>query len=230
MCSPLQPDSLVPLNKHIESEPVATGDYEKLSRVSSWQSWYIREECESLGVRPLGCGCSVLQRTLWGEGRVPAGGRRMSTVRPQSLLRGCHMDTMLCQCQQLCHCRGDWWVTCLSCQVVQICRGWRSAGGSAVLRGRLARGWRWLRARCLCTADTVEYLELCCRRNQGREMDAHPQESFLKQNKRVWTKQTFLLQDSFCRLQPRLFSEELLYPPHLQAACLGSHWHSAFLL
>lgn len=91
-------------------------------------------------------------------------------------------------------------------------------------------GSGWLRAKCSCTADTVEYLERCCKRNQGGEMDPHPQETFMKQNGRFWTKQTFLLQDSFCRLQPRLFTEELLYLPHLQAACLGSHWHSAFLL
>lgn len=29
MCSLLQPDSLVPLNKHIKSEPAAAGGYEK---------------------------------------------------------------------------------------------------------------------------------------------------------------------------------------------------------
>lgn len=56
----------------------------KLSWESSWQNWCIREECKSLGVRPVGCRRSVLQRTLWWEGRVPAGGRRMPTVRPQS--------------------------------------------------------------------------------------------------------------------------------------------------
>lgn len=180
----------------------------KLSWESSWQSWCIREECKSLGVRPVGCRRSVLQRTLWWEGRVPAGGRRMPTVRPQSLLRSCHMDTVLCRCQELCHCGGNQWVKCLSCQVVQICTGWHSAGGSMVLRGLLGTGQGgsgWLRAKRSCTADTVEYLEHCCKRNQGGEMDPHPQESFLKQNRRVWTKQTFLPQDSFCRLQPRIF-------------------------
>lgn len=57
-----------------------------------------------------------------------------------------------------------------------------------MLRGLLGTGQGgsgWLRAKCSCTADTVEYLEHCCKTNQGGEMDSHPQESFLKQNRRV---------------------------------------------
>lgn len=42
--------------------------------------------------------------------------------------------------------------------------GWHSMGGSTVLRGLLGT-WQgasgWLRAKCSCTAETVEYLEHC---------------------------------------------------------------------
>lgn len=37
-------------------------------------------------------------------------------------------------------CGGNQRVKCLSCQAVQICTGWHSAGGSTVLRGPLGTG------------------------------------------------------------------------------------------
>lgn len=61
-------------------------------------------------------------------------------------------------------------------------------------------------------------------------MDPDPQENFLEQTEESEQSRHFSYKTPSAGCIPGFFAEEFLYPPHLQAACLGSHWHSAFLL
>lgn len=158
----------------------------KLSWKSSWQSWCMREERESLRVNswcvearccrgPCGeQGGSLLEggACLWSD---PSGCCAVAIWTPYcASARSCVL----------------WWESesempllpgCADLHGLALCRREHSAAWAAWHRAR----WQWrVRAKCSCTADTVEYLEHCCKGNQG-EMDLHPQEGFLKQNRRV---------------------------------------------
>lgn len=232
MCSPLQPDSLVPLNKHIESEPVATGDYEKAFQgvklaelVHQRRVWVTRGQTLGLWRIPLCCRGSCGEK---GGSLLEGGGC------PQSDLSRC--------------CAAAIWTRCCasaSSSVTAVgtsewhsspARSCRSAGAGALREAARCCVGAWHMAgdgweQSACAQQTLlSILSFAAEEIKEERWMLILRKVSWNRTKRVWTKQAFLLQDCFCRLQPRLFSEELLYPPHLQAACLGSHWHSAFLL